>query len=176
MKCALPSKNVNVLFIPERVIKYVQPPNVFFFRQYQIYVRRTEDHVRVCLHDSGMKLHDHSFVMKMHSVVCYQLGAPAYTYMLLHAWKKPGYAIHKTCDVFVNTIAVSFNFGLETCLIDGYVISAFIRCSYYTRLYCFKHFIPNPHLHIDADHNDDMSLSRATIFFAIALITFNKHF
>jgi hypothetical protein len=32
----------------------------------------------------------------MHLVVYDQLGASAYTSMLLYAWKKPGYAIHRT--------------------------------------------------------------------------------
>jgi hypothetical protein len=92
----------------------------------------------------------------MHSVVCKQLGAPAYTKMLLYAGNKSGYAIRRTCDAFVNTIAVSFNFGLETCLVDGRTTFAFIRCSYYTRLYCMEHFIPNRHLTFDADHDDDV--------------------
>jgi hypothetical protein len=57
---------------------------------------------------------------------------------------------------FVNAIAVSLNFGLETCIIDGCTTYAFIRCSYSTRFYCFEHFIPSPHLHFEADHGDDV--------------------
>jgi hypothetical protein len=38
------------------------------------------------------------------------------------------------------------------------------------------HLIPNLHLYFEADHDDDVSVSCATIIFAIALITFNKHF
>jgi hypothetical protein len=51
--------------------------------------------------------------------------------------------------------AASFNSGLETCLIDECYIFAFVRCSYCTRFYCFEHFIPNPQLHLDTDHDDD---------------------
>jgi hypothetical protein len=126
VKLALPSKNVCALLIPQRTTKYVQPRGVVFFRQYKIYVQRIENHVRVRLHDSGITLHDRSFIMKMHSVVYDQLGARAYTSMLLYAWRKPAYAIHKTCDKFVNTIAVlSFTFRLETCL-DGCTTFSFI--------------------------------------------------
>jgi hypothetical protein len=140
-----------VLLIPERTTCLV-----FFFRQYKIYVRLIEDHVRVCLHDAGIKLHERSFTMQMHSVVYYQLGASAYTNKFLYVWKKCGYTIHRTCDTFVNTIAVSFNFGLETCLIDGCATFAFVRCSQSTRFYCFQHFIPNPHLYFDDGHDDDV--------------------
>jgi hypothetical protein len=136
-KLALPSKYVNVLLISERTAKHFQPLDVFYFRHYKIYVRRTEDHARVCLHDSGIKLHDHSFTMKIHSVVYDQLGAPAYTNMLHYAWKKLGYAIHRSYDALINTIAVSFNFGMETCLIHECTTFVFIRCSCCTRFYCF---------------------------------------
>jgi hypothetical protein len=44
---------------------------------------------------------------------------------------------------------------LETCL-DGCTTFSFIWCSYCTRFYCFKHFICSPHLHFDADHDDDL--------------------
>jgi hypothetical protein len=87
----------------QRTTKYVQPLDVFFFRQYKIYLGRTEDHVRVCLHDSGIKLHDRCFTIKMHSDFYDQLEASAYTNMLPYVWKKPGYAIHKTYDAFLNT-------------------------------------------------------------------------
>jgi hypothetical protein len=42
--------------------------------------------------------------MKMHTVVYDQLGASAYTKMLLCASKKPGFAIRKTFDAFVITL------------------------------------------------------------------------
>jgi hypothetical protein len=115
MKLALPSKNVDVLLIPERTTKYFQPLDILLFWLYKIYIRQIEGHVRMYVHDSGIKFHDHSFIMKSHSVVCGQLGTPAYTNMLLYAWKKPGYTIHKTFDALLNTITVSFNVGLETC-------------------------------------------------------------
>jgi hypothetical protein len=78
MKFSLPSKRVDVLLISERTTNCIQPLDLFFFRKYTIYVRRIEGHVRVCLHDSGIKLHNHSIIMKMHSVVHNQLGAPSY--------------------------------------------------------------------------------------------------
>jgi hypothetical protein len=170
MKLVLPSKHVDVLLIPDRTTK-CQPLDVFFFRQYNIYVRRIEDHLRACLHDSRIKLHDRSFTVKMHPVVCDQLGASAYTNMLLYAWKKPGYAIHRTCDDLVNTIALSFNFGLETCLIDGCVTFALIVLSFIVPsmlspiLTCTLMMTCN-----------NMSFSCESMIFAIVLITFNKHF
>jgi hypothetical protein len=156
----------------------VQPLD-FYFRQYKIYVRRTDDHTTVCLHDTGIKLQDHSFTLKMHLMVYDQLGASAYANIILYAWKKPHYVIRKTCDTSVNMTAVLFTFGLETCFTDGCTTFSFIGCSYSTCFYCFEHFIPNPHLHFDVDHDDvwnNMSFSCATMIFATLLITFNKHF
>lgn len=66
------------------------------------------------------KFHDRNFIVKMHSVVYYQLGESATTCFFL-LWKRPGYATHKIPD------AVSFSFGFETRITDGYIISVFIR-------------------------------------------------
>jgi hypothetical protein len=112
MKLALPSKDVDAVLIPKRTIEYV---HIIFFWKYKIHIRWIEGTVRVCLLDSGIKFHDCSFIMKMHSVVYNQLGAPAYTNLLLYAWKKPSFVTHKTFVAFVNTITVLFNFRLKTC-------------------------------------------------------------
>jgi hypothetical protein len=115
MKLALPSKYVDVLLIPERTIQYVRPLDIILFWNYKILIRWIEGNVRVSLLDSGIKFHDCSFIMKMHSVVYNQFGAPAYTNLLLYAWKKPSFVTHKTFVAFVITNTVLFNFRLETC-------------------------------------------------------------
>jgi hypothetical protein len=91
--------------------------------------------------------------MKMHAVVYDQLGASAYTIIILCAWKKSLSTEH---DAFLNTIAVSFSFRLQTYIINGCTAFAFISCSYSTGFYVFGHFIPNPHLHFDADRDDNV--------------------
>jgi hypothetical protein len=98
MKIALSSKYVDVLLIPERTRKYAQLLDVFSFRQCTMYARRIEHHVSVFLHDSGIKLHGRSLILKMHSVVCSRLGTPAYTRILLYAWKKPGSRNRHVCE------------------------------------------------------------------------------
>jgi hypothetical protein len=68
-----------------------------------------KDQVRVRLHDSVIKLLDHSFTVTMHLSVYDQLGAAAYT-NTLYAWKMPSYDIHRPCNATVNTIALPFKF------------------------------------------------------------------
>lgn len=75
---------------------------------------------------------------------------------ILYAWKEAAHAIHKTSDMSVNTTAVSFNYGLGTCLIDECYIFAFIKCSYYAHFQCHEQFITTIQLHFDTDHNDDV--------------------
>jgi hypothetical protein len=70
--------------------------------QCEIYVRRIEEHIRVCLHASGIGLRDCCFTTKMHPVVFSRLGTSAYTGVFRLPPKKPGCADHETRDAYVN--------------------------------------------------------------------------
>jgi hypothetical protein len=153
--------------------KYVPNLDVFFFRQYKTCLRRIEDRVRVCLQDSGTKLQNENAFGGMWSA----RGVSFHQHASL-CLEKPGYAVHKTFDAFVNTIAV-----LQLWIGDMFrwcmYHFCFTRCSYCTRFYCIEHFITNPHLYLTVTMTmtcNNMSISCATMIFAIVLMTFNNHF
>jgi len=82
----LPDADITIKLIHPKTIKYVQPLDVYFFRQLKIYVRRIHDFVRCNFETSQTKLHDRMFIMKMFSIVYNQLGAKPFQNMLIYAW------------------------------------------------------------------------------------------
>ena len=89
----LEEKNEDLKIIPPKTTKYVQPLDVYFFRQYKIYTKRITDFIK--LHSSNMqpKLHDRFFIMKLHCVIYNQLSAEAYRPTLRYMRQNAGYNI-----------------------------------------------------------------------------------
>ena len=98
----LQNKRIRTAIIPPKTTRFVQPLDVYFFRQYKIVIRRMEDLFRnKILHmEATQKLHDRGFIMKMHSVVYHQFGAPILKDMLIYAWQKCGYITEKQMRTF----------------------------------------------------------------------------
>ena len=71
------NRELNLLkkIIPPKTTKYCQPLDVYFFCQYKLFARCTEEKIR---HDEGnaVKLHDRIFIFKLHSLICNQLITP----------------------------------------------------------------------------------------------------
>ena len=70
--------DVNLKIIPPKNTKYTQRLDVYFFRQYKIYVKRITDVINLRYSNMQPKLNDRFFIMKLHSVIYNQLSAEAY--------------------------------------------------------------------------------------------------
>ena len=145
IKEAIPNKTIHFKTIPPKCTKYCQPLDVYFFRQYKLYIRRIEDFVRLEIIALQLNLRDRIFILKMHAVVFNQLSAPVYRKMLQYAWIKSGYHMDHLDTSFQNVIDISFNFRLQHC--EQCDQLAFAKCAYCDNVLCFDHFIKNPHYH-----------------------------
>ena len=134
--------------IPPKVTKYIQPLDVYFFRQYKLMVRRFQDDIRsFSSEDAISKLNDRVFIMRMHSFVYNQLSSPRFHNMLLHAWKALGYSIDDHIPSFKNVLQVNFKDNFENCKYPECTSAGFINCSYCDKAICSQHCLDPIHSH-----------------------------
>lgn len=69
----LPNKNVSFEYLPPKTTKYVQPLDVYFFRQYKPFIRRIENQIKA-EENLRVKLSDRRFIIRMHSCVYNQFN------------------------------------------------------------------------------------------------------
>lgn len=148
-------KKVILEFIPPKTTKYAQPLDVYFFRQYKLYIRRIVDYVRLSPEDQQTNLHDRIFIMKLHSVVYNQFSSPKYQNMIKYAWLASGYSTGLDKQAFQNTIEISFDVGFKECAIedinnDGTKIACvnlgLVICSHCSNPLCYFHLIEQAHM------------------------------
>ena len=94
------------MIIPPKATKYVQPFDVYFFRQFKLFCKRITDYVRAS--ESLYKLNDRIFIITMLSFVYNQLCSPAFTNMLIYAWQKAGYEVDQRVESFKSVLEINF--------------------------------------------------------------------
>ena len=134
---AFEGKDVDLKFIPPKTTKYAQPLDVYFFRQYQIYVKRITDFIKLRSSNMQPKLHDR---------FCHLQPAEAYRPLLHFAWQNAGYEIGEPVHNFTGVIDVAFSIGIIECEVMECDHFAFLHCAFCSHSYCFEHFTVSPHL------------------------------
>lgn len=130
--------------IPPNTTSIAQPLDVFFNRQWKVYVRTM--HNRVQLDDIPISLSSRDNIIKMTSLVHNQLSAPAYKTMIKYAWHASGY-LEKHPGEFKTVKDVAFAFTNSMCSVPKCNISPFIQCSHCSHVLCFQHFFTDFHFH-----------------------------
>ena len=94
------------MIIQPKATKYVQPLDVYFFRQFKLFWKRITDYIRAS--ESPYKLNDRIFIITMLSFVYNQLCSPQFENMLIYAWQKAGYDVDQRVDSFKNVLDINF--------------------------------------------------------------------
>ncbi|RWS00424.1 uncharacterized protein B4U79_05620 [Dinothrombium tinctorium] len=130
---------VEIGRIPPKTTPLIQPLDVYFFRQWKIFVRKIYD--RVALDKLDYDLKNRNSVIRIHCLIHNQLKAPVFQKMIQYAWFKSGY-ISDFEGPFQNVNEVCFDVIAESCVIDlsQCTKGVFIRCAYCRNTLCFKHF------------------------------------
>ena len=136
--------NLKRLQIPKKTTSTLQPLDVYFNRQYKVFVRNIYDYVRVCNCDIHLAQRNSS--IKMNSLVYNQLSAKAFERMIQGAWFRAGY-MKNSPRKFDNVNAICFRFRDRSCDIDDCDESSFIRYSWCQKVLCFKPFFIQYHIH-----------------------------
>lgn len=136
-------KQILKEIIPSGTTKFIQPLDVYFFRQYKIIVRRIYVYGRS--HGLEEKLHSRYFIIKIHSITHRQLSHPEFQPMLQYAWIKCGY-VDESPGMFKNVTECLFS-GLKECFLFQCRNTSFMTCLYCKHQFCFKHFIEDFHNH-----------------------------
>jgi len=137
--------------IPPKTTSLIQPLDVYFFRLWKVYVRTISDHI-IC-NDLDISLQKRNNIIKLQSLVHFQLSAPRYIDMIKYSWFKSGYT-ERRGDRFETPNEYCFHHNMNdkeclTCLAENVVSIPFSRCSYCEQFFCFKHFFGSDHNLID---------------------------
>ena len=139
-------QNISILTIPEGGTKYVQPLDVFTFRQYKDFVKKFTDNAMI--NENNIVFHIRNEILKLQSLTFNQFSAPIYQKMFQYAWTASGF-LDEHPGNFITPAKFSFNNDNPVvCDICGEV--AFIKCAYCNKTLCFKHFYTDYHYHNDS--------------------------
>ena len=142
------SKEFEVLVIPKCTTKYIQPCDVYLFRQYKVLGRRITEFTRkFYFENESVKPHNRIFILRMQSIIFNQLSAPAFQPTLKYSWMKSGYSDRVDGYEFKNVNEICFK-DLKDCDSPNCEIIAFIKYAHCKKFFCFEDFIiTNFHYH-----------------------------
>ena len=104
----LEASNLMIDYIPKGATKYVQPLDVYFFRQYKLLVKNIVEHCRDAYfrNETTVKPSNRFFVIKLHSFCFNQLHHPRFSRMWMYAWQEAGYHFGEPILTFENVIEI----------------------------------------------------------------------
>lgn len=128
---------------------HLQPLDVNYNRQLKKFYDRIAE--EALYRDVLSNLTSREGIINVHSLMHYQISAPAYQDMLRYAWRHTdsSFNITELANVppkMVSDIQFYFN-GREFCSVSGCKDHAFIRCSHRGKLMCLHHFLSRTCFH-----------------------------
>lgn len=128
-------------FIPPGTTGFVQPLDVFFFRQWKTFVKKITDYV--IMEDCDIQLFQRDNLLILQSLVHNQFCCPRFQPFIRQSWMKAGYV--STVEEFEHPIDVCYR-NLSKCSEDC-ANSPLLRCSWCNKELCFNHFFIQYHFH-----------------------------
>lgn len=154
----LQRRGIDFLQLPPLTTKYIQPLDVYFNRQYKIFVQRIiEESADPRAGISREHLTSREGIISTHSLIWNQFGSEAYTDMIRYAWHNTD--PHWSTDEFTNrppprgVLAIQFSLKGTRCEHREHDSNslcqrpAFIMCSHCGKALCLKHFMERSCFH-----------------------------
>lgn len=140
--------------LPKGSTGVIQPLDVYFFRQYKAFTRRTSDHID--LNDFGIDLHLRDNILKLQTLVHNQFRSPRFKNFIQYAWYKCGYISEKIEHVSPNEYCFDFKNEYVNCHLCENEKYAFIRCSWCSQYFCGLHFFNFHYCELFVDNNENL--------------------
>lgn len=138
---SLPIEKKNLLAtmtIPAGTTSLCQPLDVYFFRQYKVFVRRIYD--EMMLESNEEEAQNRLFFLKLHSLIHNQFLAEAFRPMLKYAWFKSGYHVSDP-GKFKNVTEICFDKKDVSQNCDNCGNLSFMTCAHCNKYLCLTDFL-----------------------------------
>ena len=138
----------EICIIPPKTTPIAQPLDVYFNYWWKYFARRIADCVAIDRID--INLSDRNNIIKMHSLIHWQLGSEVYKPMIKYAWHKAGY-LNEHPGPFQSVADFAFPKKNHYCDIINCQKISFIQCSRCINYLCFQHFFIDYHYNCQLD-------------------------
>lgn len=139
-KALVHGTEVEVMTIPAGATAVCQPFDVYGFRIWKTYTRRIYSGLR--LMNTGIVLHHRNTILKLQSLLHFQLSSPRFKNMWKYSWYRSGY-LDDHPGQFEHPVVYSFDsVGLVCSLCSN---TGFVKCAWCTKDLCVKHFYEEHH-------------------------------
>ena len=145
----LPGKTIVVKTIPAGATSFMQPLDIFCFRQWKYFVKKfTED---IMLNDYQINMHLRDNVIQLNSLILNQLQSDLFTPMLKYAWHKGGFPIESIAR-YESVNEICFEIPAHSCS-QNCTNLPFICCSYRNcrKFLCLPCFFTKNHGHSNSN-------------------------
>ena len=129
--------------IPKHTTGIIQPLDVYGFRPYKALARKVSD--AIVLNNEEFSLQTRDNIIKLQSLLYCLISSPRFRDMFKMGWYMAGY-IPTHPPKFETPVQYCFPMVLKKCVKEGCEQDNFIRCSWCTSFFCFKHFFADHHL------------------------------
>uniref|UniRef100_A0A914DYA7 Transposase Tc5 C-terminal domain-containing protein n=1 Tax=Acrobeloides nanus TaxID=290746 RepID=A0A914DYA7_9BILA len=140
------SRNIKFEVMPKKTTSKIQPLDVFFNRQWKVFMRSLSDKIRR-LH-MNFTLSERENIARIISVVHYMFTADRFVPLIIYAWWASGYLIDRPPRNFDTPAQYCLGFQpILKCHKANCNTIGFLRCSHCENVYCFEHTMIDLHVH-----------------------------
>lgn len=136
--------------MPKLSARYIQPLDVYFFRQYKILAKNITENCKDSHFSDNLVANpgNKCFIMKLQCVCFNQVSHPRFQRMWRYAWQKPGYEVKERVEEFESLNQVLINpTKVRNAKCKKHDDFPILKCVYCEELLCFTCMFKPVHYH-----------------------------
>uniref|UniRef100_A0A8R1HUJ0 HTH CENPB-type domain-containing protein n=1 Tax=Caenorhabditis japonica TaxID=281687 RepID=A0A8R1HUJ0_CAEJA len=134
-----PTHNLKRAIIPPGCTGFIQPLDVGFFGGFKKVVKMITGHIQLLSVD--FKVYSRDNILKVISLVYWQLRSPKLVPWVKYCWSASGYDVPRPQPFLTPAQHMFPKNCAGDCAFPGCQETSFIKCIYCTELLCFNHFV-----------------------------------